>query len=157
MTWLEQNQGTRTTSDADAERAALLSLVKKETLPVIHKEVDSGDKPFEPVKFQPVRSPGLFISEFGVKGADLIFHFWPYGYQEAERTGKVLPRFQKEFMSILKKILNETFDENRLLFADDKDVGAICVIAKGWGANHFFRELSIKAMQALHTALGGES
>ena len=38
----------------------------------------------------------------------------------------------------------------------DPDVGAWFVKAKGWGENQFSRELSIKACEQLHKALGGK-
>lgn len=154
MSWLEKNTETNQVSEADAERAQLLNEVKKGTLPTIRKEEKEGFKPFEQLAFQPVKSPGIYEAEFGVKGEDLIFHFWPYGYHVADVQGKSTPRFPKGFLPKLSKVMKDTFMQ-RVEISEDLDVGAIFVKANGWGEKQFHRELAIKACEAIHKAMDG--
>lgn len=155
MGWLEKNTETNQVSEADASRSKLLSEVKKGSLPTIRKEAGEGYKPFEQVAFQPVKSPGIYEAEFGVKGPDLLFHFWPYGYHLADAQGKAVPRFPKDFLPKLKKVMGETFETSRVEISEDQDVGAIFVKAKGWGEKQFHRELSVRVCEAIHKAMGG--
>jgi hypothetical protein len=156
MDWLEKDQETNRISKADAERSQLLNEVKKGSLPTIQKEADNGAPPFKEMKFQPVKSPGIYEAEFGVKGKDLLFHFWPWGYHAADANGQATPKFSADFLPKLKKIMGETFDAKRIEVKDDADVGALFVKASSWADNEFHRELAVKACEALHKAMGGK-
>jgi hypothetical protein len=129
---------------------------KATSLPVIEKESENGAKPFKPIEFQPVESPGIYEAEFGVKGEDVIFHFWPHGYRKAAALGKTTPHFLKDFRQHVATVMLEDFGNTRVEFQDDKDVGAFFVKANGWGKNEFHRELCIKACEKIHAALGGK-
>lgn len=157
MQWLEKNQETEEISPADMAREKVLNLEKETSLPAIRKEAEAGTLALpEPIKFQPVKSPGIYEAEFGVKGKDVIFHFWPFGYHIADASGKVPPRFPKDFLPKLTKIMNETFNVARVEIKDDRDMGALFVKALAWADSQFYRELCVKACQALHDAMGGE-
>lgn len=158
MSWTEQQTATRDIVDVDKAKARLFDEVKKESLPVVQKEADGGVRPFKTVQFQPVKGVRTFEAEFGVKGDDVIFHVWPWGYHEKDRDdGHRLPEFPKDFEQTLKKAMGKVFGENRVSLSYDGDVGAWFVMAKGFALNQFHRNLCIEAAQALHTAMGGES
>lgn len=156
MSWLEKNTETNEVAAPTAVRAQVLDEAREQGLPTITKEAEAGVKPFAQVEFQPVKSPGIYEAEFGVKGGDVIFHFWPSGYHVAERRGVAGPRFKPNFEAELKKVMGSVFDSNRVLIDHDPDVGAIFVRAKGWGEAQFHRDLCIKACEQLHAAMGGE-
>lgn len=137
------------------EQMKELESAKSSSLPVIQKEVDA-QKPFQPMEYQPVRSPGIYDAEFGVKNDNVIFHFWPAGYGEADRSGARLPSFSKSFEPTLQKVLEDVFGSNRFEIHRDDDVGAVFAKVIGYGQNQFHRELAIKACEKLHYALGGE-
>ncbi len=155
MSWTEQETQSREKKSVTAERQQELDQAREQTLPTLKKEAESGAAPFKPLEFQPVRSPGLFEAEFAVKDEDLIFHFWPYGYRMAERSGQALPAFKRGFKDTLAKAMSEVFEEKRLMLSDDRDVGALAVCAQGYGLNQFNRDLSIKVCEKLHSMLGG--
>lgn len=155
MTWMRQDSETHEVSGVDREKEAIYEKAKAEGLPIVTKESESGVKPFETMKFQPVRSPGIYEAEFGVKGKDLIFHFWPDGYHKAERDEKRVPEFKKNFFSMLSKAMGGIFGTNRILIKDDGDVGAFFVQAHGWGESDNHRELAIKACEEFHKDMGG--
>ena len=156
MSWLEKNSETNSVAVPNADRAQVLDKSRDEGLPVISKEVDQGQKPFATVQLQPVKSPGIYEAEFGVKNEDVIFHFWPSGYHAAERRNAAAPRFKAGFEDALKKVMGNVFDSKRVMIDHDPDVGAIFVRAKGWANAQFHRDLCIKACEELHAAMGGE-
>lgn len=156
MSWLEKNNETHSVSQADAARAKVLDETRDENLPIVQKETDAGVKPFEQVQLQPVKSPGIYEAEFGVRKGDVIFHFWPSGYHVAERRGVAAPKFKPMFEAVLTKVMGEVFDSNRVTVENDIDMGALFVRAKGWGEAQFHRDLCIKACEQLHAAMGGE-
>ena len=156
MPWLEKNSETNEVGKTDAARSKILDETREENLPVIKKESDAGQKPFTPVQFQPVKSPGIYEAEFGVKGSDIIFHFWPSGYHAAEHRGAAAPKFQAGFETQLKLVMAGIFDTNRIKIDSDPDVGALFVRAIGWADNQFYRDLCIKACEQVHAAMGGE-
>jgi hypothetical protein len=143
------------TVGVDAQKANEYDQAKAEGLPVVTKEAEGGIKPLDPVKFQPVRSPGIFEAEFGVKGKDLIFHFWPDGYHKADRNSLAPPAFKKDFLQRLTKTMVDTFTKERVLIEEDRDMGAFFVKAHGWGENDSYREISIKVCEIFHKAMGG--
>ena len=152
MTWTEQLSTDSSIATVSLERAKLFDMAKDSSLPVIQRE---GDKPFDVIKFQPVRSPGIYEAEFGVRGEDLIFHFWPYGYRLAESSGKAVPHFKKPFTTVLDVEMKKSFGTNRVELVEDKDMGSWFVKAKGWGVNQFYRELAIKVCENIHKNMGG--
>jgi hypothetical protein len=156
MSWLEKNTETNEVAAPNAAREQILDEARAEGLPTIKKEADAGVKPFATVQLQPVKSPGIYEAEFGVKDADVIFHFWPSGYHAAERRGAAAPRFKDGFEAAVKKVMGDTFDPNRVAMDTDPDVGALFVRAKGWGEAQFHRDLCIKACEQIHAAMGGE-
>jgi hypothetical protein len=155
MDWVEKDTETRKVSHADQERTRLLNMVKAEALPTVKKEEENGAPEFKPVEFQPVKSPGVYEAEFGVKNKDIVFHFWPYGHAQAFRDNKAAPKFKPEFRAKLKEVMGSVFEARRLDISDDKDVGAVSVKALGWGESQYARELSIDACTKLHLQLGG--
>lgn len=151
MSWTEKDpKSSNGIHAADTARAQLLSKTKEEFFPIAVKEASGGDKGIAPVEFQPVKSPGTYEAEFAVKGDDVIFHFWPWGYHDAERRGETLPRFKRGFQNFLITAMSEAFDPKRLVVEDDKDMGAIFVKATGFGSNQFYRKLCIEACEKLH-------
>lgn len=129
---------------------------RKELVPVIQKEEQGGAKPIDLIEFQPVRSKGIFESEFASKGEDLIFHFWPWGYHEADRSNRPTPTFHKYFETSLKTEFCKVFGDHRVVMSLDSDVGAWFVKAIGWGQHEFARKNAIEACTNLHRSLGGE-
>ena len=156
MSWVEQELKNRKPLDVSPKRAETLNEVKKQVHPIIVKEAAQGDKPFEALKFQPVKSPGLFEAEFAKKDSNLIFHFWPWGLHEADRTGQPRPPFSSNFRNELKKTMDETFNARFVHIAEDRDMGAIFVQITGGGAKQFWHDLGVKAVTSLHHKLGGE-
>lgn len=155
MNWTAQETKTRTNIELSSEKAQELDKAKQEGLPVIQKESE-GTKPFEPIKFQPVRSPGIYEAEFGVKGKDLIFHFWPYGYHQAEKEGIRTPNFHRHFAEELPQAMKVSFNLAQVETKRDEDMGAIFVKVNGAGENQFFHELAVKVCEELHRLLGGD-
>jgi hypothetical protein len=153
-TWQEQETNSRKPIPVTAEKAADLDKAKEEGLPTVIKQAAKGELPVQPVQLQPVRSPGIYEGEFGVKDDDLIFHFWPYGYHDADRKGLATPRFKKDFESTLKAVAAREL-RNRAVVEHDQDVGAYFVRGTGWGTSQFHHDIAVKFCQALHTALGG--
>lgn len=154
--WTVFHTPSRTKLEADEEKTKQYEEAKKDSLPAIQKEAEEGVKPFEPIRFQPVHSVGFFEAEFGMRKKDIIFHFWPDGYHQAERDKRVLPRFPKGFGELLLKVMSDAFDPMRIEVYEDKDVGAWFVKALGFADSTFARELAIKAVTSVHKALGGE-
>lgn len=155
-TWVEQELKNRKQMDVSPTRAQTLDEVKKQVHPIIVKEAAQGDKPFDPLRFQPVKSPGLFEAEFAKRGPDLIFHFWPWGLHEADRTGSPRPPFGPKFRNELKNTLEEVFDKRFVHISEDRDMGAMFVKVDTYGAKQFWHDLGVKAVTKLHHRLGGE-
>lgn len=151
--WTEQEQASRSPLEVSAERARELDEAKRDALPHVLAE---GDRPFDRIHFQPVISPGIYEAEFALKGPDIIFHFWPYGFRKAIEQGKARPAFKTAFKPILEKILHGTFTEHRTKMDFDRDIGSWFVKVSGWGDHQFARELAIKACEMVHLELGGE-
>lgn len=156
MNWVEQEHQSRTSIAVTDAREKILNEEKAKSFPVIAKETATGDKPVDPIQFQPVRSPGLFEAEFAKRGNDVIFHFWPWGLHEADRLGKPRPGFQPGFKRELQAVFTDQTGSQGLDIEDDRDMGAYFVKVKGLGAKLFWRDLSIKIVTALHKGLGGE-
>lgn len=155
MSWTEREQNESAKS-ASAERQDQLNAAKAEVLPIAQKEAASGKKGFEPIDFQPVKSPGNYEAEFAVKGEDIIFHFWPWGYHDAQDKSRALPRFRKEFSSFLAVSMEKAFgNPKRLQIEEDRDMGAYFVKATGFAINPFHRNLCIEACEDLHKRLEG--
>lgn len=154
-TWREIHTETRQEIDVTREKAKSLE-DEKLGLPKLQKEADQGLKPIQPIRFQPINGTDYFEAEFGVRGNDIIFHFWPWKYHETERNGRPVPRFHKGFASILVSTMGTVFDPMRVEIYEDRDVGAWFVKAIGYGTNTFHRDLSIKAVTELYKALGGQ-
>ena len=156
MSWIEQEHESRKKLNVTPDRVAVLDALKEATLPIIKKEALSGDRAIEPLHFQPVHSPGIFEAEFAKKGNDLVFHFWPWGFIQAERSGKIRPAFPIEFLATLRHTMITHFGTSNVELNDDRDVGAYSVIVRSFGARQFWHELSVKAVTDLHKAMGGE-
>jgi hypothetical protein len=156
MSWTEQDHKSKTVIPMTKEREQHLEQEKNSVLPIIQKESEET-KPFDPMKFQPVHSPGIYEAEFAVKDKDIIFHFWPWGYHEAERSNKTTPRFPSAFENALKLAMYESFKPDRVSAHSDIDMGSWFVRAKDWGENQFSRELAIKACEKVHKNMGGQS
>jgi hypothetical protein len=157
MHWIEHDNTTNKLSAADQERAALLDKVKKEALPTVKREEESGAPEFDPVEFTKIKGPGIFEAEFGRKNNDLIFHFWPAGYEKAVREERARPPFRLKFKETLQQVMEAAFEKRRVVVSEDQDVGAIFVRCSGWGSHQYLRENSIKACEKFFTAMGGES
>ncbi len=155
--WREQQTSTRQDLDMSYDRVQELSKARDEVLPVITQESESGAKPFKRLVFQPVKSPGNYEAEFVVKNDDLVFHFWPSGFHEAERGGLALPRFNKDFETKLQQAMATSFDKPRLDISFDKEMGAWFVLAKSYGTSLFHRNLAISACEKLHNLLVADS
>lgn len=163
MSWTEREIATGKEVDVDVAKARLLDEVKKTSLPIVQKEADAGARPIAQVQFQPVKATNTFEAEFGVKGEDLLFHFWPYGYHDVERYNdgldsamcKSLPKFKSDFEKLLSESMYAVFGKNRCELSFDGDVGAWFVKANGWGQSQFHRNLCIEAVTILHRAMGG--
>lgn len=154
MNWKEQLAASRNViKDVPEDRARVYEKEKEATIPMIAKE---EERPFEQVYPQPVISPGIYEAEFMTKGRDVIFHFWPYGYHEADDLNKVLPRFPKTFPKALKETMQSSLSPTEPVVEEDRDMGAWFVKAKGMADRPFARDIAIKAMEELHRALGGE-
>lgn len=142
----------------DDAKAKLFDEVKRASLPVVQKEADGGVRPFKTVELQPVKGVNTFEAEFGVKGEDVIFHVWPWGYHDADRKeGARLPEFKKGFDQVLKAAMGKVFGEGRIELSFDGDMGAWFVLAKGFSSNQFHRNICLDAAKALHDAMGGKS
>lgn len=156
MSWVEQELKNRKPIDVSRERERVLDATKREVHPIIIQEASQGDRPFEPIKFQPVKSPGLFEAEFAKKEADLIFHFWPWGLHEADRNGTPRPPFTAKFRYELQSVMDQTFDKRFVKIDEDRDMGSMFVKIAGAGAKQFWHDLGVKAVTLLHQRLGGE-
>jgi len=156
MGWVEQELKNRKKLEVSPKRAETLNEVKKQVHPIIVKEAAQGDKPFEPLKFQPVKSPGLFEAEFAKKDSDLIFHFWPWGLHEADRNGQPRPPFTPLFRSVLPAVMYKSFGARFVTIEEDRDMGSFFVKVTGFGAKQFWHDLGVKAVTELHHKLGGE-
>jgi hypothetical protein len=155
-TWQAQDPESRKALPVTQQHAKELDTARDEAVPVLEKEAGRGEIPFAPVKLQPVKSPGIYEAEFGVKDGDLIFHFWPYGYGAAKRGGLAAPRFKGNFEKILKDVMERNFGEKRIKGEYVQEEGSWYVRAIGWGNSQFWYDLSVKACEQLHFALGGE-
>lgn len=156
MPWTEKDVATGASGSVGNERASLLDKVKNSTLPVIQKEAESN-KPFTQIHFQPVRASKTFEGEFALNKDDLVFHFWPWGYHEADKAGNATPRFRKDFELILRRVMGDVFGARRAELQFYLDLGSWYVRIPAAGLDQFHRDLSIKACENLHHALGGES
>ena len=153
MNWKEQLASSRNNvTDVPFERAKVYDSEKEVSLPVISRE---DQKPFEQVRPQPVISPGIYEAEFMTKGGDVIFHFWPYGYHNAEELDKIPPRFQRSFPGLMKEAMTKALSPTVLEIQEDRDMGAWFVRAKSLADKPFARDLAVKAMEAVHKIMGG--
>jgi hypothetical protein len=154
MNWSERETDSFKQLPVTPERIKELEKSRAEGQPVIEKEADRGQLPFNGIKFQPVKSPGLYEAEFAKKDKDLIFHFWPYGHHSAQRRGIASPRFPQAFAGSLATAMEKEFGKSvRIEF--DRDLTSYFVRVEGWGERQFFRELAISACEKLHGLLGG--
>jgi hypothetical protein len=112
-------------------------------------------KGFEKLSFQPVVSKGFYEAEFAVRGEDVIFHIWPYGYRKALDDRTPLPKFPKAFQNAMLKAFGEVFGSHRLFVDFDRDMGSFFVRADNFKAHPHHHELSVQACRKLHKALGG--
>jgi hypothetical protein len=154
--WIEQEQRDRKLLTVTPAREQELENTKKEVLPIIAGEAEQGMKPFETIKFQPVKSPGLFEAQFAKKEGAIIFQFWPWGYHAAEREGRPLPPFTKQFREKLQPTLAKTFEDRFLRVEEVRQMGAYYVEAATYGKKMAWFDLARKAVTELHHALGGE-
>lgn len=152
MTWIRRDNATGVISQAEAEKAQRYEEDKNAALPTIRKESEST-MPFEPVRFQPVKSTE-YEAEFGVKGDDVLFHFWPPGYHQADAIGQRTPTFRKDFEDKLGFCLSKEVPRHQLKL--DEDVGAVFVICPGLALNLSHRQLCIRVCEKLHYELGGK-
>lgn len=155
MNWVEHESKNRKDLKVTSERAALLDKVKAEALPPIRREAANGDKSVQPVRFQPVKSPGIFEAEFGEKDGNVIFHFWPWGFHEAERNGQPRVAFVVGFGNLLKKTMHKHFG-TEIEVIEDRDMGSWFVKIPALGKKQFWFELAVKAATEMHTNLGGK-
>lgn len=168
MNWLEKDSSSQAVGAVSASRSKTLDKVRDESLPVVAKQVSRGELPLDPVRLQPVKSPGIYEGEFGQKDfleelgggktqlrKDIVFHFWPYGYGEALRANLAKPKLVDDFPHKLRAIMGREFGEARVEVSYDKDMGSWFVRAIGWGSNQFWFDNSVKACETLHKALGG--
>lgn len=156
MTWKEKQTGDRTNVfDASPERARLYDLEKSTTLPIIGKE--PGKKPFEAVKAQPVRSPGIYEAEFIAKDGDVVFHFWPEGYHKAEEEGRNPPHFPPTFSKAMQSAISKVMAPSKVDISEDRDMGAWFVRVHGLATKPFQFDLCVKACEEVHKAMGGKA
>lgn len=156
MGWFEENTNTRHRSEvSDAAKLQKFEEVKSECHAPILKEVDSGMKPFKPVRFQPVQSPGLFEAEFAEKDGDVIFHFWPSGYAEAVAKANTRPNFKATFLPSMEKGFEEFYDPHRLQASFEPELGAYTVRAVGYGDQQFWKKKAIDVCTQIHVLMGG--
>ncbi len=150
MTWNEKfadgTTGVKNSKEYDSIKETFAPLAAKEA---------QADKGIEPIEFQPVKSPGNYEAEFAKKDDDIIFHFWPYGFHDAQDKEKTLPRFKQGFETFLTQVMAESYGAKRVKLEKDLDMGAIFVRAMGAGTNQFFREVAIKACELLHKKFEG--
>jgi hypothetical protein len=154
--WLEQSKDVPVPHRASAEKERERDRARDENLPIVQSQAAKGKLPFNPVRLTPVKSPGIYEGEFGSKDGDVILHFWPYGYHQAERDRLAAPRFVGDFPEKLKAVMEREFGSGRVVVEHVPDLGSWCVTARGWAAQQFHMELAIKACERLHLALGGK-
>lgn len=152
--WTAQETKSRASLPVDEAKARMLDEVRKE-LPVVLKEADGGVRPFKTVDFQPVRGPGTFEGEFGVKLEDLILHFWPHGYHDAERTGGRTPKFKPGFEEALRSSFKDSFKHFSIEMTFDPEMGAWFMKIPNATSSLHYRDLCVKALEALHLKMGG--
>lgn len=146
----------RTSEGVVSEKASSeLDTLKKELSPIVVKEADSGVKGFDQIDFQPVMSPSNYEAEFASKEDDLIFHIWPWKFHEADRAGKIRPRFVKHFDRLLDKAFSKVFF-SKWEYSFDEDMGSFFVKARGFGSGQFARENAIEALETLHSVMTNE-
>jgi hypothetical protein len=155
MSWVERQSDTGMDITVTPEKARKFEEAKAAGLPVVEREAAKGQMPFDPVRFTPVRSPGIYEAEFAKKDGDLIFHFWPYGYHEADRQNRRTPKFGPTFEAQLRQVMCSHFSTRSIEFHHDQDMGAWYVKIQHWGEKQFFHDLAVKACEKLHYALGG--
>src|SRR5512140_1056144 len=151
MSWIEQEHQSRQRLPVTQARALERDKTKEEELPRIADEAERGMKPVEPIKFQPVHSPGLFEAEFAMRevwseggvGKDVIFHFWPWGLHTADVSGKARPAFKKGFAETLKQVFEKHYVSVEI--RDDRDMGAYFVRLRGVGGQQFWFKLAVNA------------
>lgn len=139
----------------DLAKAQELDKVRDELLPDLLHEADSGVKPIEPVRFQPVKSPGLYEAEFAMKDGALIFHVWPWGYHEAQRLEQREPTFKADFEQTLRAALATNFRPTQSEFSFDGDMGAWFVKVVGYAESQYWFEHAVQCLETLHAAMGG--
>lgn len=152
--WKEQLSSVRDgMSDASPERARILDMEKESGIPIITKEPSS--RPFDQVRPQPVIGDKTFEGEFFVKGKDVIFHFWPFGYHKADDLNKIPPRFNKKIESVLKSCFEKNIIRYKVEISEDRDMGAWFVKIVNGSENLFYYDNAIAVCESIHEALGG--
>lgn len=154
MHWTERETDSFKELPVTEERIKELEKSKAEGQPIVEQEAEKGQVPFNGIKFQPVKSPGLYEAEFAQKEKDVIFHFWPYGHHSAQRRNIASPRYPNHFAEKLTEVMTKEFGTAaRIEF--DRELTSYFVRVKDLGEKQFFRELAIAACEKLHLALGG--
>lgn len=154
MSWTERETDSFKPLALTAERVKELEQSRAEGQPVVEKEAEKGQVPFDGIRFQPVKSPGLYEAEFAKKGKDIVFHFWPYGYHSAQRSNTASPRFPSAFAEKLAEAMKKEFG-TAVHVEFDRDITSYYVRVNGWGERQFYAELSIAVCEKLHLLLGG--
>lgn len=154
--WHERDLKTGHQGAVGSERNQELEEAKGQSLPPLLKE-SSGIRPFEQIRFQPVRAHGLFDAEFAVKAKDIIFHFWPYDYHKAQAEMWTKdPTFPKGFPDKLHESMKKSFAANRVETTYDQEMGAYFVKAIGYGEGMSPFVLATDVCRELYRLLGGE-
>jgi hypothetical protein len=132
-------------------------------IPRLEREWESvdtkvGGKPIDPIHFQEVIGPKIFEGEYGVKGEDIIFHLWPYGYQQSMDDNKFPPKFHKNFKDQLGKSLTKVFTTNTVDQENHQStMGSIYVCIRGGASGMFYKQKCIDFCEDLFLNLGGKA
>lgn len=152
--WSQVTKDSNKITPADSKLAKEWEIEKQISSGEIQKESENS-KGFKPIRFQDFRAIGLFEGEFGEKGRDVIFHFWPDKFHENSRTNKSSTPLSKTFLTALDKATTEAIGKGRFEVVEDKDMGAVFMKIHGLKDDIFWKERCVELCKSLYLLLGG--
>lgn len=151
----------RNPTDISGSKKVEYDKESSEGIPKIMKEWETvdkglGGKPIDPIHFQEVLGPKIFEGEYGVRGEDIIFHLWPYGYHQAMDDNKFPPKFHKNFKGQLVVSVAKVFPTNKVELENHiQRMGSLYVCIYGGASGMFHDQKCIEFCEDLYKELGG--
>jgi len=150
MVWYKQFEtGVETIED----KALLDELDRDSKVVTDEEEFSTTAKIIEPIQFQPVKAPGHYEAETAVRGQDVIFHIWPWGYHQAVAEEARPPSFRPKFQDWISTAFLSEYPDANIFIDYDADMGSFFVKIHGVGVSQFWMKRAIQCLENLYNLL----